>query len=139
MANYITQSDIEDVFGQDNVITWSNLDNTTDTVNSTRVSAAIAYAEEHVDNRFRGGPYTIPFVGTSGSTPEEVVNWCATLAGVWLYSTRGVDEDEGREGPRIENKAAKVEKDITRFLAGTRRLPAQLSETRPTAPIVTGV
>ena len=134
MANYITQSDIENLFGTDNVITWSNLDNTTTTADSTRITAAINYAEQTVHNRFRNGPYSLPFSGTDG-TLYEVKHWCAVLAGAGLYNSRGVESEEDVARNQIARMVQDVEARMASVLAGQSRLAAELSKTRPTAPV----
>jgi len=41
MGQYISQTDVLDVFGNANVTRWSNLDNDDTAINATRVTAAI--------------------------------------------------------------------------------------------------
>src|SRR3990167_8812449 len=97
MGTYILQSNVEDVFGTANVVRWSQLDPDTVTVNATRVAAAISYAEEYVENKFRGSRSAVPFSGAA----QQLIDWCAKLAGVWLYESRGSrdgvgDDDQNR-------------------------------------------
>lgn len=86
-APYCTQSDIENIFGVSNVALWSNLDNTTTTANATRITAAITYATARINNYMRGGLYAVPLVVNSDAA--SVVDVAATIAGIWLYSSRG--------------------------------------------------
>jgi len=92
---YCNRNDIELMFGRANVAQWSDLENTADSqLGFTRVSRAIEVAQETIDNSLRDGRYVIPF----GSPPIAIVNIAATLAGVWLYESRGIedfDEDTG--------------------------------------------
>jgi len=83
MGIYIGQSNIEDVFGIDNIAAWSNLEGGTE-VNVTRVALAISYAEGIIEDSFRGGRYQIPF----SPVPIIVIDWCSKLAGVWLFLCR---------------------------------------------------
>lgn len=83
MGNYITQSNIENAFGQDNIAIWSNLDGGT-TVDADRIAAAISYAESMIDDTFRNGRYAVPF----SPVPAMVVDWASKLAGVWLFMCR---------------------------------------------------
>lgn len=85
--DYCVQSDIENIFGVSNVAQWSNLDNTTTTANPTRITAAITYATSRVNNYMRGGIYAVPLVINSDA--QSVIDVAATIAGVWLYSSRG--------------------------------------------------
>lgn len=135
---YSTQSDIEAVFGTTNVALWSNTENTsiTDgvpTANTSRIIDAITYADAVINDRFRGGRYTVPF----SSTPTVVKNWSATLAGIWLYRSRGFaagrDTEETNRYAALEGNALR-EMDL--YLANSRRLDLAESSTRPTAPVV---
>jgi|TARA_R100000501_G_C2631536_1_gene127889 phage gp36-like protein len=83
MSSYIEQTDIENVFGTDNVATWSNLAGGT-TVDTDRIDSAILYAEALVEDSFRGGKYDLPF----SPIPEVVKDWCSKLAGIWLFMCR---------------------------------------------------
>ena len=131
MANYIIQSDIEDVFGVANVAKWSNLDNTQASADISRITAAINYAQDAINNRFRGSRWSVPLTG-DGSTLYQVKNWAATLAGLWLHQSRGLIEDEDKLGP-LRNR---VEEEMEAVLAGQRQLAAaQNYADTPTAPI----
>ena len=135
MGQYLSRSDVEAVFGIDNVVAWSNLDNTQAGANEGRIDTAIAYAEAAIDDRFRGGRYRVPIVCSSGGTPKVVVGWAAKLAGIWLYESRGL-----RDGDEMGNKLSalkqRVEAEISMYLSGQRRLAAELSGDAPNAPAV---
>lgn len=133
MADYITQTDIENVFGSGNVATWSNLSGGT-TADSTRIAEAIAYAEQTINDRFRGSRYTVPMTATSG-TLYQVKAWAARLAGVWLYRARGMN-DEG-ETDKLDALEERVLAEISDCLAGARGMAATPADSdQPTAPIV---
>ena len=85
-GEYCSLTDIQNVFGLSNVTLWSNLDNTSTTTDTTRIAAALAYADDEIDNFFRGGPYAVPLILNSGCAPTT---WAAKLAGIWLYDSRG--------------------------------------------------
>ena len=128
---YITQSNINNVFGENNVIKWSNLDNDNLTVNSSRVAAAIVWVESYIDSRFRGQRYTIPF----SPVPQEVINWSAALAGIWLYEGRGLS-DTNKEGNKLQDKKEAVEGEIAACLAGMIKLNTSSHDSSaPSAPI----
>ena len=132
MGLYISQSSIENIFGVNNIKHWSNLDNTDLAVDTTRVSLAISWAEEHVNNRFRNGLYSIPF----STIPQEVINWCATLAGIWLYQSRGMN-DENEEGNKLTRLKVDIERQISECLAGMTTLDAiRCSNSVPSAPVI---
>lgn len=138
MGAYISSSDVIDVFGQDNVYVWSNLEGGT-TLNAARVTAAIAYAEEDVENRFRNGRYVLPF----SPIPYVLKYWCSVLAGLWLFNCRpdypSESEEDNEEARGYTRLAKKIEKDIDAYVAGQRILACALtSGGKPTAPIVVG-
>ena len=134
-GTYISQSDVENVFGTENVARWSNLDNSSTDADETRIQAAIDYAEARVDDRFRPSRYRVPLVG-DGATLRAVIDWVAKLAGIWLYESRGL-HDAGDTAHKLTAVKANVETEIDMYLAGQRKLPAQLKRTdAPTAPKV---
>lgn len=131
MGVYISQSDIEDIFGIDNVRIWSNLANENSSANSARITNAIKYAEAEIENRFRNGRYAIPFVN-GGSV---LVNWIASFAGIWLFEHRPVFNEEEAVG--FDDLRESIDSDIEQYLSGQRLLPAGLSaSTDVTAPVV---
>lgn len=135
---YITRANLEDVFGATTIAQWSNLDRSVNAAvvgpDAARIASAIAYAEDVVESRFRGGRYRVPFVGLAGTIPAEMTDWLARIAGVWLYTSRGVNE----EGP--DNVTAMREQAMAAmqpYVAGSRRLALTAGDTRmPTAPTV---
>ena len=131
MGNYIDKSDIEDVFGVENVILWSQLDNEVAEADEDRIDAAIAYAEQIIEDRFRGSRYQVPFAGTAG-TLYQVTYWCAVVAGQWLYRTRGLSDRDSED--KIELLAETIEVDMRQYVAGQREMAAACAETEPTAP-----
>lgn len=135
MAKYIAQSDIEDVFGVDNVALWSNLDNSDDMADTVRIAKAIEYAEEDIENRFRESRYAVPFVGTTGNIPKVLIDWMAKIAGLWLFECRPkvVDEEE----ISFDDMKKSIDSEIAAYHSGQRRLALTLAETNiPGAPIV---
>lgn len=140
MGYYISANDVYNKFGEDNIAIWSNLDNDTEaTVDTTRLNAAIEYAEEYVQDRFRNGRYQVPFVATTGTLPRCIVDWMATKAGAWLYENRGTRD--GSNNADWENRIAaltrNIDADIDSVLAGTRELQLAPTWPTPTAPTIT--
>jgi phage gp36-like protein len=133
MGRYIAQSDIEDKFGVSTVAKWSNLAETSEDADTARITKAIAYGEEVVENMFRGRRYAVPFSGTS----VELVDWCATFAGVWLYSSRGSSAPgNDADAERYNGMVIRAEQDIQSAIGGARKLPLALARATPTVPIV---
>ena len=93
---YASLSDMLLRWGSDTVNQWSDLDGT-GSVNTSRVNAALLWADAQIDSEFSaGGIYT---VGpgqhlTFGPISSVLTNqWACVIAGVWLYEVRsGRDE-----------------------------------------------
>lgn len=133
MGRYISQTDIEDRFGVSTVAKWSQLDEATDAADTDRITRAIEWAEELVENRFRGTRYAVPFSGTS----KMLVDWCAVHAGVWLYSSRGSSSDpESADAIRYNGMAINANNEIQACLNGAMKLPLALARATPTVPVV---
>jgi uncharacterized protein DUF1320 len=136
MGTYISQSDVENVYGTANVAAWSVIEPGSDpaTANTTRITAAIAYAEQYVEDRFRGFRYALPF---SGAGVVVIDDWCAKIAGAWLYESRGKAggrDEEAADQVASKKRAALGEMDS--YLAGMRKLDLTLADNGGTAPIV---
>jgi len=133
-GTYIATSNVQDIFGTTNVAAWSNLDRSTASADDDRIQSAISWAEQYVEDRLRDSIYAIPLTATTG-TLTTVIDWCAKLAGYWLYRDRGQD-DADKLADRMDDIKTQVDGEITGVLAGTRRLKAKLSDNHPSAPIV---
>lgn len=89
----IVKSDIEAVFGTEFVAQWSAFTGGTNpAANTARISLAIAWAESQVTQRLTGGPYTLPVLAADGSELAEIKDAKATLAGWYLWKTRGLNQ-----------------------------------------------
>jgi phage gp36-like protein len=119
---YATRSDIEDVFGEDNVLKWADLDN--DQVTSkiaARIATALADVDAYVNDFLRAGPYTVPLTATY----RTVTRAAATLAGVWLYEARGVQDVNDVTGAPLHKLAwhkRSAEDILRRIVSGGIRL-----------------
>ena len=134
--SYCTRSDIEDLFGPLNVAKWADLDNDQDAAAiAARIARAIAVSSAKIDDRLRGGPYSLPINGS----PATLVNLCASLAGVWLYESRGVQDyspDGGFPVHRLRWFSEQAEKTLRDLRAGVLRLDVALTGYGTTAPMV---
>lgn len=139
-GRYIAQSDVEDLFGVENVADWSDLSGS-GIADTNRIDRSIDYAEDRIDDHFRQGRYAIPFQFTAG-IPQTVKFWAGAYAGQWLYMSRGLRDEAA--GERIErlirgiDGVGGVEADINQYLAGQRALQAAQVDTQPRAPVVVG-
>jgi hypothetical protein len=124
---YISQSDIEAVFGVQNVGAWSHVDSTADTstADTARVAVAISYAESYVEERLSGGQYTVPFSGTIPQTLKDIL---AKLAGAWLYTTRGIRGGEQADD-RVVSFVGTCNELLDLYAAGTRRFTSMARAT----------
>jgi phage gp36-like protein len=134
MSTYATASDIYDIFGEANVKAWANMEELStahvdyeDTV-TARITKALEYATNDIDELLRGGPYSIPFTGDA--ITKTIVRCCALKAGAWLYEWRRDDEEADSRYSRMEARADKlieqIRKDVRRLkesdqvITGTR-------------------
>mgnify|MGYP000943517948 CR=1 FL=1 len=133
----IVQADIEAQFGTSNVRIWSNLENDSRTANATRIEYAIAYAEDYVNNRFRAGScrYAVPLVPASGSHSTQVKNWCAVIAGHFLYDSRRQMRES--DTPDFPMRALdRVESQMDAVIAGTRAIDYVRKERAGGLPVI---
>lgn len=131
---YITQTDIENIFGISNVRKWSQLDNDQAASDNPRIARAIVVADSEIDDIFRVTQYTVPLTAVSG-TLELVKDWAAKLAGVWIYECRGLQDDD-EEGNKLTKIKEAVHSQMNDYVAGKRTLNAVLKNTSPSAPVV---
>lgn len=132
MGTYITRADVETRFGARNVALWADVDDDDAVAMEAKVDAAIAWAEGQINNRFRQSRYLIPFVATSGALPV-VANWATVLAGWWLYTIRGLREDDATAEALAPLKEA-AEEEMAIYLANARQLPAASRSSQPSGP-----
>ncbi len=123
MATYSIDADIEARYGVDNVAKWADLNNNLDAAEiAARKLWARTQAQSDIDDALRGGPYTVPFAATY---PPAIVDLEATLAGVLLYESRGVqdfDPETGRPQHRLHYQRSRVEKKLKQIRSGAVRL-----------------
>lgn len=135
--SYITQANIEDAFGLDNVAVWSNLENDDTDADTARIAKAINYADAAIDDQFRDGFYSLPLTASGGGVPAIVLDWAAKLAGCWLYMSRG-QNDSNDEGDNLQSIRDAVIEDMKLYTAGIKKMDAikSRSQSSPTGPVV---
>lgn len=123
ILTYSTNADIEARYGVDNVAKWADLNNNQSAAEiDARKSWARTQAQADIDDALRGGPYAVPF---AAPYPAAIVDLEATLAGVLLYESRGVqdfDPETGRPQHRLHYQRSRVEKKLKQIRAGAVRL-----------------
>ncbi len=132
--SYAQQSDIESIFGPDNVAAWSLYDtgSPSGSADPTRVAAALAYADAEINSFFADGPYQLPLnCSISAST---VTYWAGVIAGVWLYGSRTSVSYIDYAGNRYIALKATVYGDMQLYKSGVKRLDAALRFPHATAP-----
>ncbi len=134
MATYAAQSDIEDVFGPDNVAAWSLFETDTPSgpANTTRIATALAQADGQINAYFIGGPYQVPLVCVT--CKPVVTYWAAVIAGIWLYGSRMTDAATDFPGNRYIVLRQAVFANMDLYKSGMKRLDAPLRYPHPTAP-----
>lgn len=112
MADYATRTDMDNVFGSDNINKWANVNGNSNAIEITgRVAWALEQATAEINDELFLGPYEIPF---TAPIPLQVVRQCATFAGVLLYEARGVaDSEDDQDGA---HKLRLHRKNVMRFL-----------------------
>lgn len=134
-GTYIDTPDLNNVFGTINIAAWSDLTGGK-TADTTRIDAAIAWAETRVENRFRGSRYSVPFGQVSGGYDSQLTHWMAVYAGNWLYQSRGIRTGKA-DADRTSALLEQMDEEINQVLGGQSRLNSGLIDSSaPTAPMV---
>lgn len=120
---YCAAQDIYDLFGKTNVEKWADLENTrVQTTIDARIARAIAWADAEVDDKLRGGPYTLPL----DPVPTTITDAAARLAGAWMYDARGIEDVDasGRAVNKMQRHKSQAYGVLTEIRKGIRRLAA---------------
>jgi phage gp36-like protein len=89
---YATCDDLYMIFGRSNVDKWSDVDNDQDeSLMRERKAWALHLASRELDDALRSGPYGTPF---ELPYPTTLIDATARLAGVLLYESRGLVDEE---------------------------------------------
>ncbi len=122
---YSTETDLNNQYGSNNIQKWADLDGDADAGKiSTRIAAAIGFADDEIDSQMRGGPYPLPLVNDAATTPLLITDISAKLAGVWLYESRGVQDvtPEGSPVHRLHWQRKRAYDVMRELLAGRLKL-----------------
>jgi phage gp36-like protein len=94
--SYATRTDVENIFGRENVRQWADLENEQDEDDvEERITWALNLSEARVDSRLRESVYVVPF--DEEAMPLEVVDVVARQAGVYLHDGRNI-KDQAEDG-----------------------------------------
>lgn len=135
MGTYIDVDDLYDVYGEGNIVAWSDLSGGR-TLDTTRVASAILWAEKMVENMFRRSRYSIPFTrGADGSYDVQLTNWMAVYAGDKLYKGRSARRGQERED-RTSTYLKDVKREMQQVLGGQLELDAGVRRSpTPSGPV----
>lgn len=125
--SYCNKANVESVFGVTNIANWADLDNDQDGVKiEARIDRAIVVVSAEIDDIIRCVNYQTPLENDSGSTPTTIENLAATLAGLWLYEARGVDDMDQNNQPmhRLRYMQIWARRTLREIAGGTRKLDA---------------
>ena len=138
---YITQTLLEAYFGTSNIASWSNTENDSAGADTAKIATSIAVGEEYVEDRFREGAYTVPFVAIGGSYPAVLMRWMIIFAGADLYEARGLQDSSTDDADEEQNKISRLktraDSEMDRYLQNASRFNLQKAAgTNVTAPSV---
>ena len=132
---YASRTDIEQLYGSDNVEKWADLNNNEDSDEITeRINRSLTVATNDMNDILRGSRYSIPITDTGAAI--TLVDLCANLAGVWLYESRGVEDfdvETGRSFHRLAYMRDRAEKKLKAIAANRIRLNVPQSRIKGTA------
>lgn len=97
---YSTTSDMEEVFGVDNIADWADPDAAANATNiAARKTGAISISDAEIEDVARMAQYKVPMQAEAGGIPTTVKYLSAVGAGVWLLeSGRGCTSFDERSG-----------------------------------------
>jgi len=139
---YAAQGDVQDIFGATNIALWSQLDPTqpAGTADVNRIQRGLDYADATIISTFLNyGNYAVP-LEPQGSDVVLVTRWGATLAGVWLYDSRGQRDVAAHGQPAPLHKYEMMRRAVIAEMCGYRgsnKLNATRRWPTPTAPAAT--
>ena len=129
----ITKTDIEDKFGIENVLVWSDLENT-GTIDLARISRAINYAEARINDELRNGPYAIPLVPNGPNSLIVIVDIAAVIAGWWLLDRSSLRDENALN--RIKDQKDEAIDDLAAYRNREKDLDVAISHSAGNAPAV---
>lgn len=131
---YITQADVEAIFGIANVARWAQISNDGTDDLTVRVTSAISFAEDSLNNRFRRSKYAVPL--SFGVVPADVRFALAGMAGSWLYHSRGLQDANVETGDKLSYWRDQARIYFDSVLAGEIEWEAVRTFNSPQAPVV---
>lgn len=127
---YATREQLEARFSAAEIKQWADRDSDGDaTAIASAITAALDDATAEIDDRLRGGPYSVPF----SSPPTIIVRTCCMIAAGMLYEPRGAQDfgEVGEPLDRLHGVRKKAELNLRRIRAGVLRLDLDEEERTP--------
>ena len=118
--SYATATDLAVRFGTPNINKWADLEGDASQI-TTRVAAALLYADSQINMTLRGGGYAIPVVASTTDVSLQLTDWAVVIAAHWLYASRGL-LDEDKQVHKLEKLYEQVEEKLMAVRAGKWRL-----------------
>ena len=120
-GRYASLARMENIFGRFNVSVWAKIEDVPTGDVDARIAEAIADADDYIDGQLRGSVVKVlPIV----DPPRIITRIASTLAGIWLYETRGVrdQDDAGNTFHRYSAQKKWAEDMLTRIRNGRHRI-----------------
>lgn len=123
---YHDRSDVEDIFGVENVEMWADKDRDGDATKITnRIARGLVVSDNEFDEYLEDSGYSIPIQDADGSVPVGVTNICAILTGVWLYTSSGIEHyafESGKMLHALSGLEHKAKQEMIAYKAGQRKI-----------------
>lgn len=112
-------------WGESNIRNLSNKDNKSVSVNFSAVQDAFDHARGYVEETLEGGVIAVPIDLSlwDGAVPARLKDWIEVLAYDWLYTSRGLD-DNNRKGMKTSALVQAVRQELLFVKSGVLRLQA---------------
>lgn len=117
-------------YGATNIAKWSNTDNDSKNANLTNIQLGIGVGEDQLNEYFFNGAYSTPLTPL---TPM-IVDWATTVSAFWIYTTRGLMEDD-EVCNRLQRSYTATIQSWAAYKGGALYLPCQRRWPSPTAAV----
>ena len=122
---YGDRTNVEDVYGVDNVYTWANINGDGDATQiGVRITWALGKAYRRINSRLRNRGFVIPF---ASPYPDEIIDIEAELAGFYLYQARMLD-GEDRTKNNLAHMHKYAEDKINEIVSGDTKLDVAITD-----------
>ena len=125
---YASQSGMEAIFGVPNILKWGDADKD-GSLEAARIAAAVAYADNYIEDFLRMSQYIVPLEQPGSSTaPITISDMANRLGGVWLYTTLGIEHysfESGKMTHALSGVKKEVDDQLKDIADGRVRLDAK--------------